>query len=249
MAIPIVPIGPGVPTLPTVNTIIALADQVLADLLSLSIDESDRWGLFLDGEPVITAESVVSFEFKQNYRISTFAIEPSNQQSAGGFESYNKVQMPFDVGLRFATGDTPAARQALLESAAAACASLDLMDAVTPEAVYQSLNPTHFDYRRTAQNGLALIVLDLFCEQVRTTASSTFTNAQQSGTGATANNAVVPTGGSDTFNALYSARITQPFSASASPTISNGTVQPGTATNADNVAFGHVGSSIQNLPL
>lgn len=227
MAIPIVPVGPGVPTLPTINTIIALADQVLTDLLTLSSDDADRWGLFLDGEPVITAESVVSFEFKQNYRISTFAIEPSNQQSAGGFESYNKVQMPFDVVLRFATGDTPAARQALLESAAAACASLDLMDAVTPEAVYQSLNPTHFDYRRTAQQGLALIIVDLFCEQVRTTASSSFTNAQQSGTGATG----------DSFDSRFSAAIVSPASPSAAPTVSNGTVQPSAATSADQSAW------------
>lgn len=244
MAIPFVPTGAGVPTLPLANIAIAVADQVIADALDVLFDNGQQWGLFLDGDPVILAESVVSFEFKQNYRISNFAIEPSNQQSAGGFESYNKVQMPFDIGLRFSTGDTPAARQAMLESAAAACASLDLMDAVTPEAVYQSLNPTHFDYRRTAQAGKAMIIIDMFCEQVRTTASSSFTTADQTGTGNTANNTTVtPTAASST------AAIVQPASAPATPTVSNGTVQPGPATPADTTAWGHVGSSIQNLPL
>lgn len=248
MTIPFVPIGPGVPSLPANNVLNAVVNQVIADALDILFDNGQQWGLFLDGDPVVVAESVVSFEFKQNYRISTFPIEPSNQQSAGGFESYNKVQMPFDIGIRFATGDTPAARQALLESAAAACASLDLMDAVTPEAVYENLNPTHFDYRRTANNGVGLIIVDMFCEQVRTTASSTFTNAQQSGTGATANSSVTPSGGS-VFDSRFSAAIVSPASPSAAPTVSNGTVQPGIATPADTAAFGHVGSSIQNLPL
>jgi len=227
MAIPFVPIGPGVPTLPTANTIIAVADQVVADLVDALFDNGPQWGLFLDGDPVVIAESVVSFEYKQNYRISSFAIEPSNQQSAGGFESYNKVQTPFDVVLRFATGGTPADRQALLESAEAAVASLDLMDAVTPEKVYQSVNPVHMDYRRTAFNGVAMIVIDMFCEQVRTTASSSFTNAQQSGTGGTAGDtAVTPTLNTTGGSAAAAATISSPASASAAPTTSNGTVAP-----------------------
>lgn len=229
--IPFVPVGPGVPVLAPINTVIAVANQVISDVLSLFGDQSQQWGLFLDGEPVITAESVTTFDFKQNYRISTYAIEPSNQQSAGGFESYNKVQLPFDIGLRFATGDTPAARQAMLESAAAACASLDLMDAVTPEVVYQSLNPTHFDYRRTAVSGVGLIVIDLFCEQVRTTAASSFTNAQQTGTGGTANNTTVTPSGTS-FESRFSAAIVNPAAPPAAPTISGGTVQPVPATPA-----------------
>jgi len=227
MGIPFVPIGPGVPNLPIGNQLNAIVDQLVADALDVLFGNGPQWGLFLDGEPVVIAESVVSFEFKQNYRISTFAIEPSNQQSAGGFESYNKVQMPFDVGLRFSTGDTPAARQALLESAEDACASLDLMDAVTPEKVYQSVNPTHFDYRRTAVNGVAMIIVDMFCEQVRTTASSSFTNAQQSGTGGTASGSTItPSNGGAGNSGATSATIASPASASASPVVSNGTVSP-----------------------
>jgi hypothetical protein len=226
MAIPFVPIGPGVPNLPIGNTLNAVVDQLFADALDILFGNGPQWGLFLDGEPVVIAESVVSFDYKQNYRISTYPIEPSNQQTAGGFESYNKVQMPFDVVLRFATGDTPAARQELLESAEAACASLDLMDAVTPEKVYESVNPVHMDYRRTAVNGVALIIVDMFCEQVRTTASSSFTNAQQSGTGTTANAGTITPSSSTASggSAATSAQIVQPASASAAPTISNGTV-------------------------
>lgn len=234
MAIPFVPVGPGVPTLPSINQLVATADIILTDLLSFG-ENGQQWGLFLDGVSVMTADSVLSFEIKQNYRIATFAIEPSNQQSAGGFESYNKVALPFDVHLRFATGGTPADREELLEQAEAICASLDLFDAVTPERVYQSVNPTHFDCRRTAHNGVAMITIDLFCEQVRTTAASSFTTPEQSGTGGTASNNTVTQSG-DTFDSRFSAAIVSPASASASPTVSSGTVQASQATPAQQTA-------------
>lgn len=240
MGIPFVPIGPGVPNLPIGNQLNAVLDQVVADVLDALFDNGQQWGLFLDGEPAVIAESVFSFEFKQNYRISTFAIEPSNQQSAGGFESYNKVAMPFDVGLRFTTGDTPAARAELLESVAAACASLDLMDAVTPEKVYQSVNPVHYDYRRTATNGVALLMVDVFCEQVRTTAASSFTNAQQSGTGVTAADTVITPSTASAGNSATAATIVQPASASAAADLSGGTVTGAPPTPAQQAAVDRV---------
>lgn len=235
MAIPFVPIGPGVPSLPSASQLLSTAEFIIGDLLSFG-ENAQQWGLFLDGVPALTAESVVSFDFKQNYRISSFAIEPSNQQSAGGFESYNKVQMPFDVVLRFSTGGSPADREELLNEAEAICASLDLFDAVTPEKVYQSVNPVHMDYRRTSTNGVAMITIDMFCEQVRTTAASSFTTPEQTGTAAAntaSNTTITPTGSA---SASAAATITQPASASASPIVSNGTVQP-VATATPNFDF------------
>lgn len=176
MAFPDVPIAPGVPPL-------ARAAGVVFDVISLltqdavSIFDSlgpQQWGLFLDGVPVITADSVVSFGYKEEWRIPTYPIE------GGSFESYNKVQMPFDVRMRFATGGSIAEKEAFLASVAAVIGSLDLFDAVTPEMVYQSVNPVHYDYNRTASNGVGLLVVDLWCEQVRVTASSQFTDSTKS---------------------------------------------------------------------
>lgn len=224
MAFPNVPNAPGVPALIRAAGSIAAApdDLLTSDSTTLFAgQEAPLWGLFLDGVPVITAETVVSFEFKQGYAIANFPVEE------GGFESYDKVQRPFDVRLRFATGDTPAARAALIASARAACASLDLMDAVTPVATYENVNPTNFDYRQTATNGVGLIVVDVFCEEVRSTAKSSFTNGQQQN--ATTGSTDTGTGQMVGVSIRPTATINAPQSPSASPVVNDGTVQPVTA--------------------
>jgi hypothetical protein len=171
LGFPNVPFVPGVPALPRPPGFVgAVVDLVIQDALSiLGLGFEQEWGLFLDGLPAVTAESVVSFEFKKGYSIADYPVEE------GAFESYNKVQRPFDVRLRFSTGGTTADRQDLLDSIDAICESLDLFDAVTPEATYESLNPISYSYSRASSRGQGLLVVDVFCEQVRVTASSSFT--------------------------------------------------------------------------
>lgn len=224
MAFPNVPLAPGVPSIPrAAGAIVATVELLVADALSLFAGlDGPVWGLFLDGVPMVTAESVVSFDFRKGASISNFPIEN------GGFESYNKVQRPFDVRIRFATGDTPAARQALLESAAAAVRSLDLMDAVTPEAVYPNVNPVHYDYRRSAVNGATLLQVDIFCEEVRVRASSTFTTSTSTTGSPTASNSNASGASGATFSERFPASpsIVAPQSPSAAPAVNGGTVQP-----------------------
>lgn len=225
---PNVPIAPGVPSLPRLpGAVPAVVQLLVSDALGLlGAFGNPVWGLFLDGEAVVTAESVFSFDFKKSAQISSFPVEN------GGFESYNKVQKPYDVRLRFVTGGTPADRQELIESAEAAVNSLDLMTAVTPEAVYPNVNPTHMDYRRTSVNGVGLIVVDLFCEEVRVQASSTFTTntSSTSSTGATGTNAN-PVAGTNANQAVASrfpstASIVSPKGPGAAPLTNGGIVQP-----------------------
>lgn len=238
MSFPNVPNVPGVPALPRLpGAVAAVVDLLVADALSLfSGFAAPEWGLFIDGGSAVTAESVVSFEFKQGFSISNFPVE------GGLFESYNKVQRPFDVRLRFSTGGTLADRQELLASVAAAVNSLDLMDAVTPEATYSNVNPVHYDYRRTSVNGVGLLVVDVFCEQIRAVAASNFTNVSQpsassgtSGTTGTSSNSSSNAPGS--FNDRFPASISSPQSPSASPQVSGGTVQPQMPTPAQQTAI------------
>lgn len=225
---PNVPIAPGVPSLPRLPGAVAATVQLLvSDALGLlGAFGSPTWGLFLDGEAVVTAESVYSFDFKKSAQISSFPVEN------GGFESYNKVQKPYDVRIRFTTGGTPADRQELLESAQAAVNSLDLMTAVTPEAVYPNVNPVHMDYRRTAVNGRGLIVVDLFCEEVRVQASSTFTTNSSTTNGSASNaTGTNPVAGATANQAVASrfpstASIVSPAAPGAAPLTNGGIVQP-----------------------
>lgn len=138
------------------------------DLVSLALGPgAEQWGIFLDGEPVVSADSVVTFEYGQDSSISNYPVEQ------GSFESYNKVATPFDVRVRYAAGGSEANRRSLIDSVAAIMDSLDLFDVVTPEVVYQNCNPVRENYRRTAVNGRGLLQVDIALEEVRVTATST----------------------------------------------------------------------------
>lgn len=238
---PNVPIAPGVPPLPrlpgSIPAVITLLVQDAISLFGLGVPQ--QWGLFLNGAPAILAESVVSFEFKSGANISDFQVEQ------GGFESYNKVQRPFDVRLRFSTGGTAQDRQALLASLEQAKQSLDLYDAVTPEMTYESVNVIDYSYRRTAQNGFAMIVVDVLCEQVRQQATSSFTST---GTSSTTSTSSASTSSAGTGTGTITIRpVTDPQSPSAAPQINDGVVQPATPTAAQQATVSSVLSS-SSLP-
>lgn len=205
--------------LPSLTDDVAVFQDIVlltADALGLLGSTSQQqWGLFLNGEPAIVSDNVISFEYKQDHRVSNFP------QEEGAFESYNKVQLPFDIRLRFSTGGSPADRQAMIDSIDAIIGSTDLFDAVTPEKVYESVNPVHQDLRRTAINGVGLLIIDVLCEQVRVTTSPQFSTSQNSSSGTngdgTTTDITVRPGGTSQIN--------QPQSASAAPQIDGGTVQ------------------------
>lgn len=161
-----------------------------------------RWGIYLDGEPVIASSvssllgfgslasaldslgdlvgagrisnqfSMVDFEYKQDASISDYPVEQ------GSFLSYNKVQSPYAVRARVAAGGSESNRQALIDAAQAAANTLDLYDVVTPEAVYRSCNVDHIDYKRSSTRA-GLIVMDIWLTEVRVTATAAFSTTKQ----------------------------------------------------------------------
>ena len=136
----------------------------------LPISVGQQWGIFLGGAPVVVAESVISIDYKQDWVIADFPIE------GGKFESYDKVWRPFDVRFRFSAGGNESARQALLDSVAAIAGDLNLYDFVSPEAIYENVSVAHYDYHRTATNGVGLLVVDVWGWQIMLTTSSALTN-------------------------------------------------------------------------
>ncbi len=123
----------------------------------------ETFGIFsLDGLPVITADSVISMEFRKESLVSDYPLE------GGRFETYNKVAIPFDVRFRFSAGGNEAKRAALLASVEALADDTALYNAVSPEAQYLNCNVVHHDYRRTSINGVGLLVVDVWLREVRT---------------------------------------------------------------------------------
>lgn len=135
--------------------------------------------------PVVTADNVISFEYKQDWTVADFPIEN------GGFQSYNKVQNPFIARVRFSTGGSLTQRQALLNSIAAIAGTTQLFDVVTPEQIYTNVNVTHYDYKRTASEGAGLIQVDIWLAQVRINTMTTFSQTAAPSGANQINNGVV----------------------------------------------------------
>ena len=151
------------------NLIISIPNLLSADVLIGLPSFGQQWGVFFGGVPIIIFDTFVSIDYRQTWNISDYPVE------RGGFESYNKVYTPFETRVRFASGGSEANRTALLASIAAISGTLQLYTVVTPEAIYQSVNVKHYDYHRTATNGVGLLTVDLWLEEVRETVSETST--------------------------------------------------------------------------
>lgn len=168
---PNVPRVPGVPNLSSYSTeqfVFLVADLVLSALGLLG----PQWGIFLNGEQAIDFDSIKAFDYRQDWSISDYPTE------AGSFQSYNKVQHPFDVRVRLASDGTMQGRQALLRELEYLANSLELFDIVTPEKVFADVNCSHYDFRRSADRGIGMIIADLWFTEIRQTAEAQFSNTQ-----------------------------------------------------------------------
>lgn len=193
-----VPPFPNVPPLPGVppvlrnaaatvtNTIVGVGEAVRLVQRILGLTPGPQWGIFDDdGQPVITGDSCLSFEYAKDSRVADFPIEN------GGFESYNKVDLPADCKITFAIGGTTAARSDFLQYMRDAISALDLFFCVTPDISYGDMNIVHYDYRRTVESGVQLMAVDIWLREIREAAAPEFTSTKSPTGEATKNNGTV----------------------------------------------------------
>jgi hypothetical protein len=173
MAFPVnVPRVPGVPSVLFASTAGQILNLLTQDAIGIfaGVGLSQPWGIYLGGAPVVLADNVVSFDFRKQWAISDYSVEQ------GGFASYNKVFIPFDGRFRFTAGGSDANRQEFLDSIDAIAGDLNLYTIVTPIAIYPSVNITHYDYGQTATNGVGLLSVDVWTEEVRETGTAAMSN-------------------------------------------------------------------------
>lgn len=166
---------PGVPPLlGDVQDLFLTATDVLSfdTLTGYGAGAAPLWGVFRGGVPVVVADTVTSFDYKQEWSIADYPVE------RGGFESYDKVNTPFIVQTRFVSGGSETNRQKLLDSIVAIGDLLTLYDVVTPEAVYVGVNMQGYRYRREAQNGLGLMIVDVTWLEIREEGVTDYKNAK-----------------------------------------------------------------------
>lgn len=131
------------------------------------------WGLYgPDGYVALAVDSVLSIEPSREFRISDYPVEN------GGFASYNKVATPQELRVSVTKGGSNADRSDFLNALDALVRSVQLYNLVTPDTAFVDFNVTHYDYRRTAENGASLLVVDLHLTEVRQTASLKYTDSK-----------------------------------------------------------------------
>lgn len=190
MAFPNVPIAPGVPPLPRAPgadpfTLILLTADTIIGLAGLF---SQTWGIYQDGLPVVTPDTMVSMSYSQDWKIPNYALEQ------GSFASYNKVSNPYETRVRMATGGSVLDRQAFLQQVEDIAGTTDLYDVVTPEETYLSANITKYEYHRAATEGLGILVIDISLTEIRLSVQASFSNTQQpSGASPVSGGQVTPT--------------------------------------------------------
>lgn len=187
MSFPInVPNVPGVPPVifaPGFSDVVSLLTQ---DALSLLAGVASLpWGIYLGPIPVVLADTVIAFEYRQAFEISNFPVE------GGQFQSYNKVYRPFDVRFRFTAGGDLINRQKLLDSIGAIVGDTNLYNVVTADAVYLNVNLTGSSYQQSANNGIGLIAVDVMAEQVKAASSALLSNVLNPSSAAQVNGGTV----------------------------------------------------------
>jgi hypothetical protein len=164
----------GIPAL--LNSVANVANDavlLVADAeIVLSMFAPPQWGIFnQDGSIAIQPDSMISLDFKREWRI------PNYPQEQGAFQSYNKVATPSDTRIRLSKGGTAAVRGAFLAQVSAAAASLNLYNVKMPEGTHiLNVNFTSYAISRTQSSGVGLILIDLELEEIRVTATTAFTN-------------------------------------------------------------------------
>ena len=174
-----VPNVPGVPNV-AFDAVVGLATVLLtADGPGvLAIFGTPQWGVYSNGVPVVVADTVLDLSHRVEHTISDYP------QEAGAFASYDKVEEPYQARIRFAAGGNSAARDALLTSIDAIVGDLNLYDVVTPDATYQNANLVRREYRREAQDGVSLLMVDVILEEVRLVGDGTTIGGTQAPSGA-----------------------------------------------------------------
>lgn len=171
----------------TFNNIALLTADAVSVINAFS---GPQWGIFLNGIQVVGQGFLGAFlgnvtgfgngnfldlDYHVRYAISEYPVEQ------GAFQSYNKVQTPFDVAVTITAGGSDANRTLLLTQVEAIIGSTNTYTVVMPEGTLNSVNPIAYGYRRQPDRGLGLLEVNILFKQVRPAGNPTFSTTQTTG--------------------------------------------------------------------
>lgn len=202
---PVYPDVPNVSGVPPVRRTSLTSDTAEAPLSSDGITvigtAKDQWGIYdADNARVLDADSVLSVGFNAEYRIADFPIEQ------GGFESYDKVAMPYSARVVLTKGGSSADRREFLAKLEEVRADLNLYSVVTPERTYLNANITRISIDRSREQGANLITAEIVLQEIRQNATASFTASQPSAATPTNNGPVQAKPADDAAKAVVAAK-------------------------------------------
>ncbi len=166
----------GIPTL--LNQVANITNTVsllVSDFTLFFNPNSFNWGIYFAGtnEPALIPDSVISFGYKKEYKISDYPVE------LGVFSNYNKVEMPYVAQVRMSVGSTSDKRSSFLDQLDILANSTELFDIATPNRIYLNANIIDYDYSRTSTSGAGMIHADIRLMEIRLNATTTLSNTQE----------------------------------------------------------------------
>lgn len=196
---PNVPALPGVPALARSNNsqFVGAALNIVGQLLPAGLF-GPKWAILsANGIPVIAPDSFVSFEYREDRKIPTYPMEK------GGFQSYNKVAMPFDIRMTLTcSGNGKMKKAEFLAKLDEGMDSIKLVSISTPEKVYENCNLIHYDYRKESIHGATLIIAQLYFQQIRIAQISTPPTTAPSGASKTPLGQLSPVAPTNSFGSF-----------------------------------------------
>lgn len=166
---------PSLPKLPSgkgiFNNLLAIGQGQLWQLLTLQ----PIWGIYEAGSSTTLAVEVTSV---QDVSISEESDVPDYRLQTGSFASYNKVVQPKEISMTITKSGSDTERQAFVTWLQQNVNQPTVFDILTADAVFQNLTLKAYDYDRTADNGMDLVIAQCQFLEVRE-APEQYYDAQQ----------------------------------------------------------------------
>lgn len=133
-----------------------------ADSNSNAINTGSEWAVVARNKGLsVQFDGIMDIDVKNESKVLTSPIEKSS------FAAYNKVETPLDVVITGASQQDGATQSAILDALNKLVSGAELVDIVTPTAVYLKMTLESYSYKRTATDGASLLVVELHAIEVR----------------------------------------------------------------------------------
>ncbi len=178
MAGPVFPDVPKVPGVPAVarsliNPGTETEPRLTQDSITVTAAAKNQWGIYTTaGAQALEPDSITAIGYDAEYRVADFPIEE------GGFESYDKVAVPFQNRVVMTKGGTLEQRRAFLRAVDEIKGNLELYNVVTPEWTYLNVNIVRVSTDRSREQGAGLITVELQLQEIRQNATASFSQTR-----------------------------------------------------------------------